>query len=230
MIHRLRPLLLPFALCADVFLMAVYKLGDYDIWYHLAVGRQILATGKIVQLEPFAYTASQTPWSLLMWLGGVVFYVVHAVGGVGALILFNAAVIAAAFALVYLTMMLDGTPDDEFPLAATLLIVAAFTARFRFMVRPHVFEFLFLAAVLYLLNLHRARGTNRLWLLPLIQVLWVNIHGSHILGIMVPLVFLVGSQVRRFIPGVRGQGRGSTAGAGAGTSGGRCRQRRGDHG
>jgi hypothetical protein len=204
--HWLRRLAIS-AVCANVFLMALFKLGDYDVWYHLAVGRRILGTGSVVQPDPFAYTAAGATWSLQSWLAGVVYYLVHTAGGVDGLIVFNAAVLAFAFALVYRTMRLEAEADGAggFALAASLVLVAAFTARFRFMVRPQGFEFLFLAAVLHLLSLHRARGSVRpLFLLPVIQVLWVNVHGSHILGVLVPLVFLAGAAAQRLIPGAGG--------------------------
>ncbi len=188
----------------DIFLMATIKLGDYDIWYHLRAGDYILSTGSVFHNDPFSFTAADRPWSVQSWLAAVIFFLVHSVGGVNGLILFNATLITATFFLVYLNMRLFMDKEGEITLAVVLLTVAAFAARFRFMVRPHDLEFLFLAALLYILNLYRFTGKNRLFLLPVIQLLWVNIHGSHILGLCVPFLYLIGE----FLPGRREAGAG----------------------
>ena len=193
--------LLLLLLFVDVFLFATIKLGDYDIWYHLRAGQYVLSTGSVFHNDPFSYTATDRPWSVQSWLAGVVFYLVHAVGGVDGLILFNAGLVTATFVLVYLNMRIFMKGEKGVVLAVAIILVAAFAARFRFMVRPHILEFLFLAADLYLLNLWRFKGKNRLFLLPIIQILWVNIHGSHILGLALPVIYLVGALLQ-------GRGRG----------------------
>lgn len=180
--------------------MATVKLGDYDIWYHLRAGEYIFTTGSVIHLDPFSYTAADRPWSVQSWLIGVIFYSVYSAAGFNGLILFNAAVITTVFFVLYLNMRIFIDDRDDRGLVVILLIVAAFTARFRFMVRPHIFEFLFLVSLFYILNLYRFRNKNYLFLLPLIQVLWVNIHGSHVLGLIVPLIYILGDFLQRLFP------------------------------
>jgi hypothetical protein len=193
--------LLLLLLFVEVFLLATIKLGDYDIWYHLRAGQFILSTGSIFHNDPFSYTATDRPWSVQSWLAGVIFYLVHSAGGVDGLILFNASLVTATFFLVYLNMRIFMEDGKGCVPAVMIILVAAFGARFRFMVRPHVMEFLFLAATLYLLNLWRFKGKNRLFLLPVIQLLWVNIHGSHILGLALPCIYLVGALIQGRVRG-----------------------------
>ena len=75
-------------------------------------------------------------------------------------------------------------------LSVTLLFVVLLVARGRFAVRPHIISLLFFALYLYLLTLSKGEKISTfqlmLFLLPM-QVLWVNFHGSFLLGI-----FLVG--------------------------------------
>ncbi|MBI5238310.1 MAG: hypothetical protein HY887_07810, partial [Deltaproteobacteria bacterium] len=183
--------------------MAVVKIGDYDIWYHLRAGEYIIRTGMVSHLEPFSFTVSSVPWSLQSWLAGVVFYSAYSIAGVSGLVLFNAAVVAIAFVLIYLTMRLSMEEKGSTVLAAVILIIAISAARFRFPVRPHIFEFLFLAATFYISNLYRLKRKNLLFILPLIQALWANIHGSHILGLIIPFIYIIGGAGQRFISGGR---------------------------
>lgn len=182
-----------------IFIMATIKIGDYDIWYHLRAGQFILSTGQINHLDPFSFTAADRPWSVQSWLAGVILYVVYSGGGINALNIFNALIIMAVFLLVYMTMRESEGKKRGFAFAVVLLLIVAYAARFRFNLRPHVFEFLFLSSTLYILALYRHRGKNLLFIIPVIQVLWVNIHGSHILGLILPSVFIAGEAARRLL-------------------------------
>lgn len=188
-----------------VFIMALAKIGDYDIWYHLRAGQYILQTRAINHLEPFSFTITEAPWSVQSWLAGVVFFIAHSIGGIPGLIVFNALMVAAVFYILYRTMrastVTGGASDtDESPaLAVVILLIAAFAMRFRFQARPHIFEFIFLASTLYLLELYRGKGKNRLFLVPVIQILWVNVHASHILGLIIPVIFIAGEYAGGFI-------------------------------
>lgn len=191
---KISRIVLPASAFALIFIMALVKIGDYDIWYHLKVGEYILSTGSITHLDPFSYTNTELPWPVHSWLFQVIYFKVFDIGGIGGLIIFNAFVICAAFLmvyLVYLTMRLS-MREGGVPLAIFILIIAAFAVRFRMWARPHVLEFVFLAGTVYILNLYRGRGCNRLFLLPVIQLVWVNTHGSFVLGLIVTCVYLAG--------------------------------------
>jgi hypothetical protein len=184
---------------ALVFCMALIKIGDYDVWYHLRAGKFILETGAIRHLEPFAYTAPNAVWSMQSWLAGVIFYVVYSIGSINGLIVFNALVVTLIFFFVYLTMRLHAPDKKGAWLMMAVLVVAVFATRFRIPIRPHVLEFLLLAVSLYALSLYRAKGRNFLYALPVIQILWVNVHGSHVLGLLLPLIFLMGTAIDAFL-------------------------------
>ncbi len=184
-------------LLADIFLLAVFKLGDYDIWYYLAAGRHIAATGTLMHAEPFAYTAAGRPWHLQTWLASLFFHHLHSLGGVALLIMANAAVVATVFAIVFQTMRLSMRRREEVVPALALVLLAAFTARFRFVVRPHVLEFLLLALTVLILESHRRRGGKWVFALPVLQAAWVNTHGSHVLGLLLPAIYLAGALAGR---------------------------------
>jgi hypothetical protein len=195
-----------------IFLMSVHKLGDYDVWYHLSAGRDILATHTVLKNDPFSFTAADRPWSVQSWLAGVFFYLAYSLAGVGGLITFTAVATTAAFVLVWLTMRADFRDDGDLPLASAILIFAAFAAQMRFMVRPHVLEFLCLAADLYVLDRYVRGRRSPIWMMPLIQVVWVNVHGSHILGLALPAIFLAGHGLSRLVGGADAAGHAAPAG------------------
>ncbi len=184
-----------------IFLMALIKIGDYDIWYHLKAGEYILATGSINNLDPFSYTTPNLPWPVHSWLATVIYFKAYSLAGVSGLIVFNALLITLSFFIILLTMRLYMKEPGELLFGVMVLIVAAFAIRFRMWLRPHVFEFLFLASVVYILNAYKSRGKNLLFLLPLIQIVWVNTHGSYILGIVTVCIYIAGGFAGRVLYG-----------------------------
>lgn len=99
------------------------------------------------------------------------------------------AVLALVFYLIYKDMRLRGVNPY---LSSTVLYLGALAARSRFTERPHIFEYLFVALFIYILDLYRLRGKNYLWLLILFQTCWVNIHGSFLLGPLIIAIYIVG--------------------------------------
>lgn len=185
------------ALLTTAGLTALIKIGDYDIWYHLRAGEHFLVHGPLGQVDPFAFSSQGWPMSVQSWLAAVIFHKVHLAGGAEGLVAFNALVVVTVVALVFFTVRLCTPEPAAIPLAAVVLTLVAFAMRFRISVRPHVFEYLCLAAALYLLHLYRTRGEGPLWLLPAIQLAWVNVHGSHVVGLLLPFLFLIGEALRR---------------------------------
>ncbi len=180
--------------------LSITRIGDYDIWYHLRAGRLFLESGGLPATDPFAYTAASQPLSVQSWLAAVLYHLAERAGGIPGVQIFNAAVVAAAFGLLFATTRLFSKGRGDAALSVVLILLAAFAARFRLGARPHVLELLLLATDLYVLQRLRTRGRAPLWILPLVQLVWVNVHGSHLLGIALPFLFLCGEAVQRRVP------------------------------
>jgi tetratricopeptide (TPR) repeat protein len=183
-----------FAFCA---LFAADKIKSFDVWWHLKTGEWIWAHKAIPQVDPFSYTFQGAKWIDFEWLFQAVIYPIYQLGGFGGLIIFKIVVVLLTFiVLFFICREVDG---GRRWLSVTLLFIALLVARERFMVRPDVIFLLFLALYSYFLTLYRGEKitTNQLIVLLLpAQVLWVNFHGSFLIGI-----FLVGAfALDRFFP------------------------------
>ena len=164
-----------------VLLMAVEKVYNYDIWWHLKTGQLILETKKIPATDPFTFTTPDAAWAPHYWLSDVVFAAVFHISGINGLILFKALVIGATFFIIFRLMIRQ---EINLLLAVALVLLPVFIGHFRFLLRPHVFMFLLSAAFLWVLSIGGGqRNLRLLWLLPL-MLLWVNLHGSFFLGIV----------------------------------------------
>lgn len=180
-----------------IALLAVFPIRNNDIWWHMAVGKLILATRAFISTDPFSFTMGGHPWTPQSYLAGIVFYLVYAAGSAPALIALRVLLVLGIF-LVMIRILARG--GFHLALASPVLLLAAFAVQSRFIIRPHLFEYLFIALLAaWLVSLKKRRGV-RWYLLPvMLQILWVNIHPSFFLGPVIVFLFFAGEGIVRLL-------------------------------
>ena len=151
-----------------------------DSWWHLATGRVIVEGRAIPNVDVFSYTYFGAPWFDQPWLAQIVLYALHGLGGVPVLVLFVFLLLVVTFALL-LRLCTRITGDAK--LATALLILTLPASSPNWSLRSQIFAIPLFVAFLVILTEWRA-GRNRrgLWLLPGLMAVWVNVHGSFVLG------------------------------------------------
>jgi hypothetical protein len=167
---------------ATVFVAAVFafrQLDDFDTWWHLAAGRWIVEHGRVPATDTLSYTVPDHAWTNLQWLYDVAMYLLYRVGGA------NLLVIAATVAFtVAIWLLMRNVRLFVGPVVACIIgLWAIAIAQERFLIRPEMVSFILLELVLWLLLTARRDAGRRLWLLPLVMVLWVNCHSLFIIGL-----------------------------------------------
>ncbi len=173
--------------------MAVRAPADTDTWWHLQAGRVTLESGHVLRTDIFSHTRYGSPWVNHSWLSQVILYWLFdhfAYAGLG---LWLGVIVTAAFVLVYLQM--EGDPFTR----AFILVLGAITSAVIWSARPQLFSFLLTSVVAYVLYLFKYRRVNRLWLLPPIFVLWVNLHAGYALGFMLLAAFVAGEVLNQLL-------------------------------
>jgi hypothetical protein len=151
----------------------------HDYWFYVRIGKDILETGAIPRADTFSYTYPGRPIFYQPWLAAVLFWLAHSLGGATLTFLLRAVCIAAAYGLVWALMRYLGTG----PKIATLLtIVLGLSSSMNWSMRPQVLAYPLFAGLLWILWHWQNGQTRLLWLLPLITLLWANLHGSFILA------------------------------------------------
>lgn len=178
--------------------LSMRLLGDAGIGWHIRTGQQILATHSVPRVDSFSSTMNGKPWFAWEWLYDVAVGSLDAKLGLNAVVWFNAVVIATVFALLFRLLIVRGT-DLPFALLLVLLAIAASTIHF--LARPHLLSWMFTLAWFAILDStedasfnnqgHRNRG--QLWILPLLMLIWVNVHGGFLIGFVLSGIFLVGA-------------------------------------
>jgi hypothetical protein len=182
------PAMLGILLVGRVFYEARAFFVDPDLWWHVKVGQDILATHRWPTVDPYSFTAAGQPWIAYEWLGDVLLGWVAQVGGLlGLDILLFALASTVMLALYGYATMKSGNSKAGF-VTAGLMCSLAFAS---FNLRPQMIGYLFLILVLIVIEKFRQGKSNALWFLPPIFLIWVNTHGSFIIGICVVAFYLI---------------------------------------
>jgi hypothetical protein len=181
------PAMLATFLVARIFYQARDFFVDPDVWWHVKVGQDILRTHHWPSTDSYSFTAANTPWIAYEWLGEILLGSVAKLGGITALfLLLTLTGSLVILALYYYGSLRSGNSKAGF-VPALLLSSLAFLS---FTLRPQMFGYLFLALTLIVLEKFRQGVTWPLWTLPALFLVWVNTHGSFIVGIGVLVVYL----------------------------------------
>ncbi len=183
-------LALAFVTLAFILLLSLFPIRSNDIWWHMAVGREIAHTHRFITEDPFTFTVPGNPWVPHAYLSGLVFYFVRSIGSATGLIVLRALLVLASFLLLFRLLSREEIP---FVLAAPLVVLSALVVHSRFILRPHLFEYLFIVILIGFLLDRRERSGIRYYGPPvLLQILWVNLHASFYLGPAIILLYYLG--------------------------------------
>jgi len=183
------PVMLGTMLVGAVFVLGRSFAVDPDLWWHVKNGQNILRTHHWPTTDPYSFTVANTPWLSYEWLGDVLFGAVARLAGLRGLdmllILLGSAIVVALYA--YATVRV-GNSKAGFATAAALFILVTPSLS----LRPQMLGYLFLIFTLTVLERFRQGKPRALWFLPPLFLVWINTHGSWLIGLGVILVFLAG--------------------------------------
>src|SRR5690348_2078003 len=163
-----------------------------DTWWHFAIGRQMLATHPWPQADVYSFTMPGKPWIAYEWLGEIVMAAAWKIGGLrGLMILLTAFSGTVLILLFYYCYLRSRNLTASFLACALLLPLASLS----FSVRPQLPGCAFLLVTLISLERFRQGHPKLLWALPALFLIWVNTHGSFILGLGALAIYLVGGSL-----------------------------------
>jgi hypothetical protein len=144
-----------------------------DTWWHLRAGKEMWARGQVLLVDDFSTVAFGRFWPNHEWLTQLIFYGLFSLGGLPLLTAGAALSVTGAWFLV--TRLMRGPADVRLFLAGVALPVwiPAWS------VRPHVFSLFFVALFAWLVVRRRY-----VWL-PVMMIVWANLHGGAALGLAV---------------------------------------------
>jgi hypothetical protein len=179
------PVFLAVLLAAFAGRLADIHLADPDTWWHAKVGQLILATGHLPTHDIYSFTVAGHPWIAYEWGGEVLMGWAAKWGTLGLL-----GLLCALSMLVMLLMYTYGavyTGNVKASLAACAILLPLASAFFT--LRPQLLGYAYLVVLLILMELYRQGHEKALWAIPPLFLIWINTHGSFLIGLGVFGVF-----------------------------------------
>jgi tetratricopeptide (TPR) repeat protein len=160
-------------------LAGLRTVADYDTGWQLATGRWVVQHHRVPSADVLSYTVPGQPWIYPVG-AGVIFYLVFLIGGYTLLSWIGAAACVGTVAL----LLRRGNA-----VSASLAILAVPLIALRTPPRAEAFSVVLFAAFLSLLWENYQTGRARLWLLPLLMLVWVNVHFGFVAGLALLLAY-----------------------------------------
>lgn len=196
---RLEHLWFFFALSLVGIFIALVPTSPNDFWWHLKVGKIIASEGSIPTTNRFAWTIPpDAPFVYQSWLGELLFYLLHSLGGLKLVVFARNILGVAAFALVGIEAR---RRSGSWRLGALALFFAAAMTINNLTTRTQTWSWVPFALLLLLCSSYVEGKLRARWLalLPLLMLFWVNAHGAFVMGLLATGAFVAGETLRRLL-------------------------------
>ena len=188
-----------FTLC--VFSISAHKLEDDDFFWHLSTGKFISENGFIPDKDVFGFATQNAEWIPFEWGFDIIFYNLHKIAGLNGIFIFTSALFCFFFFFFIRLLQKLKVNSVITVLLLFILLIAIFD---RLSPRPHLFTYLFLAALVYLLftykYINRQKYFDRLYFIPLLFLLWGNLHLGALTGLLLLALFIISEALSFFYP------------------------------
>lgn len=186
--------ILPALLFAYSFLSVLHPIDlsyDTDLFWHMKTGEVMLQQRGIPLEDPFTHPSKDPLRQTLVlrssWLADILLYSVFAAGGYSGLVFLKPIAVSTAVLLAYLSILHRGVL-----FATACAFVLAFQLASSAVLKPNLFSFPLMAAVVFCMERFRTRQTWP-YLAGLVgtMILWANVHGGYVFGVVVLGIYAV---------------------------------------
>lgn len=191
---KLLPVTLVGIVLLTILLMNIHTIDEPDMGFHLSMGRWILAHRTLPVTDPLTYTVPDHEYTDMHWLYQVLAWLLWTTGESYLYTLAHAACVLTAFLI---TICNARKRRGNWIVIACLMLVSAVASEIRFSTRPEVISWVFLAVFILILENRRDGRPAGLWFLPVLMLIWVNIQGIYIIGLIIVCCYLLDDFVRR---------------------------------
>jgi hypothetical protein len=179
-------------LAVFVFFCVPRGISDPDIWWHLRDAQILVSSHRFITHDLFSYTAAGAAWMNHEWLAELPFYAGWAIDGVKGVytvtLLAVECIMFSIFALAY-------ARSRSLGMSLLVTIIAALLSTVSYGPRTLLFGWICLMVELAILQAAERRS-SLVWWLPALYVVWVNTHGSWVIGLVLLAAYILARAFR----------------------------------
>jgi tetratricopeptide (TPR) repeat protein len=182
--------------------LSLKAIKEPDLWWQLATGDWILANKSIPTTDVFSYSYFGTKWVNIKWGFEVLISLCTKAFGFEFIYVIQALVTIALLYFILKLVNLINKPFIDKTWANSLVLLCSFlflaASSYRIIGRPEMFSHLFTVIFIYLLTLYKNKKPL-IYLLPIIQLIWTNMHEAFGTGIVIIGIYVFAAWVEYFI-------------------------------
>lgn len=173
--------------------------SDGDLGRHITIGNVMIDQRAVVRADIFSHTMPGEELVLHSWLSDLIFALIYRATGLNGIAWMTALVLASTYALFTAGLRYFRVSTPVCLLAG---LGAAFGSALHWHTRPHILTTLiFTFFVLTLATYYKTEKWKALIPLPFIMIVWANLHGAVISGLVLVALFALGLLLeKRTIP------------------------------
>lgn len=162
--------------------------ADVDLWGNVGFVKAPPWTQDFKYVNTFSFTEPQHQWFNHEWLGQYLLHVTYThLGNLGLLAL-KLILGLCVIAMIYLAMR-ESCKSGPVKFLWLLLVIS--TMGYGFSTRPHLFTYVLYTFFLLSLWKDRSLSVKHLFLIPLLGIIWVNLHGAFFIGLILLILYLI---------------------------------------
>jgi len=165
---------------------------DSDIWFHLADVRILFTMHHFIRVEPFSFTVAGETWIDPEWLAETPFWLGYSWLGLRVIYLVTSLSLYASIIFIYFRGYWMSRHAGA----------AVWTAALGYMLmtvnsgpRTILFGYLAMSVELAILEAAERGKAHLLWLLPPLFLVWINLHGSWVIGLGLLALYFLGGMI-----------------------------------
>lgn len=155
------------------------QLSDPDLGFHLKYGKWIVDHKTVPEKDQSTYTVPNNEYVDVHWLFQVLLYTFFKIIGYPGLSILVCIITLCLLSIILTRLRLLKIPPGY---TCTGILLTLIIIEPSFGPHPELLTFVFIAILLLVLDLYFHKQKNLLFLLPVIQLLWCNMHGLFIIG------------------------------------------------
>jgi hypothetical protein len=175
--------------------------GDTDMWWHFALGKYYITHHTMkVNHAIFSWTPTNPNWRYNTWLGSTIEYLIYSSFGGFGIWLFQWGVFAGIF-LFFLSYIRSIQGKLDINAISLIFLIAIAEGSLLTYPKPELFTPLFFTAFLFVFfSIKRDRISSLYFFLyPMMFILWVNLHGGFIVGLITAVILFITECLNYFV-------------------------------
>jgi hypothetical protein len=182
-----------------LFFTSLIPLPPNDFWWHLKTGEFIFANHSIPTTNMYAWTLPVgQPFFYAAWLAELLFYILYRLGNLELIIFTRTLLIAITLCVLAIE---SHRRSGSWRISALVIALLSLMITNNLIVRTQMWAWLPFTITYIVLTRYSEGKLRWPWMLlcPASMIFWVNVHGSSILGIILPGTFFVGEAIRKLL-------------------------------